>query len=127
MIYLYSIGLVCLIICCGLLVGTGLGKVELNILQYGSGSILGIYLLYLVKVIYIDDVNKNIRFSDEIDFNKPNKKEIMEENKRNDTNNKCGSNKNIFGKEFSPNAPSDATLEKIKKTVVLNDKHCLQD
>ena len=37
----------------------------------------GIYLLYLIKVVYIDNVNRNVRFSDEVDFNKPDKNDIL--------------------------------------------------
>ena len=80
MIYLHSLGLVTLIISFGMMVGVVLEKITLNVMYIGVGIILGIYLLYLIKVVYVDNVNKNIRFSDEIDFNKPDKS-LIQKNK----------------------------------------------
>lgn len=126
MIYLHSIGLVCLLICCGFMVGVVLGRVDLNVMYFGCGGILGIYLLYLLKIKYVNNINRNKRFSDEIDFNKPDKKLISENQRLNDQN-KAGCKNNSGLPEFSPYSPSDGTIDKIRNTVVLNDETCLQN
>tara|TARA_B100000963_G_C22521650_1_gene623344 strand:- start:293 stop:1102 length:810 start_codon:yes stop_codon:yes gene_type:complete len=123
MIYLHSIGLVCLLISCGLMIGTVLGKVETSVLYFGVGSILGIYLLYLIKVIYVDNINRNTRFSDEVDFNKPDKK-LIAENARKDASNSEGCRPE---EELRPEVENDLDLEKIKRTVVLNNESCLKN
>lgn len=126
MIYLYSIGLVCLIICLAIMVIVLVRNLELKIMYFGVAIILGIYLLYLLKVIYVDNVNRSQRFMDEIDFNKPDKKFIAM-NQANAANNQNGCGGGSSLPEFSPYAPSDAAIQKIRRTVVLNDDTCLQD
>ena len=96
MIYLHSIGLVCLLICCGFMVGVVLEKVDLNVMYFACGGILGIYLLYLMKVKYVDNINRNKRFSDEIDFNKPDKKLIAENERLNNNGSGCNRNNSKF-------------------------------
>ena len=124
MIYLHILGLICLLICCGFMVGVVLEKIELNVMYFSCGGILGIYLLYLLKVQYVDNINRNMRFSDEIDFNKPDKK-LIAENAR--INNQQGQGCRRETREFDPSAPSDGTIDKIRGTVVLNDSSCLQN
>ena len=63
--------------------GVVLEKVDLNVMYFACGGILGIYLLYLMKVKYVDNINRNRRFSDEADFNKPDKKLIAENERLN--------------------------------------------
>jgi hypothetical protein len=125
MIYLHSLGLVTLIISCGMMIGVVLEKIPLNSMYIGVGIILGIYLLYLVKVVYIDNVNKNIRFTNEVDFNKPDEN-LIQKNKDKELSKDGCSKKEI---EFSsiPEKENDETIEKIKNTVVESDKYCLKN
>ena len=125
MIYLHSLGLVTLIISFGMMVGVVSEKITLNVMYIGVGIILGIYLLYLIKVVYVDNVNKNIRFSDEIDFNKPDKS-LIQKNKDKELSKDGCSKKEI---EFSsiPEKENDETIEQIKNTVVESDKYCLKN
>ena len=126
MIYLYSIGLVCILICLGLMSIVLIKNLELKVMYFGVATILGIYFLYLLKVVYVDNVNRSNRFMDEIDFNKPDKKAIaMNQLETNRNQNGCGGRNSL--PEFSPNAPSDADIDKIRRTVVLNEGTCLQD
>ena len=126
MIFLHGLGLVCLIICCGFMLGVVLEKVELSVMYSACGGILGIYLLYLLKVHYVDNINRNKRFSDEIDFNKPDEN-LIAENVRSSNNSENGCNRNNSLREFDPTAPSDGTIDQIRNTVVLNDETCLQN
>ena len=85
-----------------------------------------IYLLYLLEIKYVDNINRNKRFSDEIDFNKPDKKFIAENQRLNNNGSGCNRNNSSLP-EFSPYAPSDGTIDQIRSTVVLNDETCLQN
>ena len=127
MIYLHILGLICLLICCGFMIAVVLEKVELNVMYFACGGILGIYLLYLLKVNYVDNINRNKRFSDEIDFNKPDEELIAKKLKSNNSENGCNRNDDDIPPEFDPTAPSDGTIDEIRSTVVLNDETCLQD
>ena len=91
------------------MIGTVIGKVETSV-YFGVGSALGIYLLYFIKVIYVDNINRNTRFSDEVDFNKPDKK-LIAENARKDGSNSEGCRPEA---ELRPEVKNDLDLEKIK-------------
>lgn len=122
MIYIHIIGLVKLIILCGLMMGVVLGKITLTQLYISAGLICSVFLLYIFKIVYVDNINKNIRFDNEFDFNKPDAKLIMENQALNQLPGDC-KRKEI--PEFKPTVEQDADLEKIKKTVDLNDESCL--
>ena len=88
LIYLHALGLVTLLVCLGLMSAVVTGKMELKGMIIGCGVILVLFLLYLVKVVYIDNVNRNINMG-ELDFNKPSKEESVDEVGLNENNGGC--------------------------------------
>jgi hypothetical protein len=122
LIYLHALGLVTLLICLGLLSAVVTGKMPLKNMIIGCGIILVLFLLYLVKVVYIDNVNRNIRYGDEIDFNKPTKEQSTDEVSIDSGEGGCARNAAV--PEFLPQAESDELLEQVKQTANVNNNTC---
>jgi hypothetical protein len=127
MIYLHSLGLIALIISIGMMIGAVLGKIPLNIMYIGCFGVLSIYLLYIVKVVYVDNINKNIRFADEVDFNKPDKNLIPETKKTEKDAEGCAKNSN------DPHIPlpndkeaSEDIDTQIRNSTIQNEGSCLK-
>ena len=89
----------------------------------GCGVILVLFLLYLVKVVYVDNVNRNLRYGDELDFNKPTKEQSTDEVSIDSEEGGCARNEDV--PEFLPHAETDELLEKVKKTADVNADKCL--
>lgn len=125
LIYLHTLGLITLIICLGLMVSVVLERISQRNMIIGCGIILFIFLLYLVKVVYVDNVNQSVRYDNEVDFNKP--KGVQEGNgvnRNNDNENNEGCRKEETV-EFNPQGQKDEVLEQIKQHANVNDTTCL--
>lgn len=123
LIYLHTLGLITLLICLGLISAVVTGKMPLKNMIIGCGIILVLFLLYLVKVVYIDNVNRNIRYGDEIDFNKPTKEQATDEVSIDSEEE--GGCKNADIPDFLPQAETDQLLEKVIETANVNESKCL--
>merc|ERR1711935_1095937 len=54
MIYLHIIGFVCFLLCSCLVVLTLIKKIQMRIMYIGCGTILLLFFIYLIKVVYVD-------------------------------------------------------------------------
>lgn len=125
LIYLHVLGLVTLLVCLGLMSAVVTGQMPLKAMIVGCGIILVIFLLYLLKVVYIDNVNRNQRYGDELDFNKPTKEEASSSTSNSDNNGQNCRSRDF--NNFAAKANDDELLEKVKKTANIQDenKRCL--
>lgn len=124
LIYLHTLGLITLIICIGLMVSVVLGRMTQKHMIIGCGVILLIFLLYLIKVVYVDNVNKSVRYDNEVDFNKPNNdKAGVGTNNDNNNNQECGNQQDA--PEFMPQSDTDEVLQQIQQHANVNEGNCL--
>jgi hypothetical protein len=121
LVYLHFLGLLCLIICIGLMIYCGLGYMTVHGMFISCCFILIIFLLYLVKVIFVDSVNQSYRYIHKKDFNKPSGTEIQITDRREENNDGC------VRKTGMPEAEQDELMDKIKKTADLNEDTCLKN
>ena len=70
------------------------------------------YLLYLIKVVYLDNVNQSSRYNNKFNFNNPNKTKLEDEESL-DSSNNSGCQGNTNKPEFKPE--NDEVLKKIKQ------------
>ena len=89
-IYLHVIGFVCFLLCSCIMILTLIKRIQMKIMYMGCGTILLLFFIYLIKMVYVDNINQSIRDSNNKDFNKPSQEEIskMTKNLDYDTN-KC--------------------------------------
>jgi hypothetical protein len=126
LIYLHTLGLITLIICLGLMVSVVLGRISQKNMIVGCGIILVLFLLYLVKVVYVDNVNKSIRYNNEVDFNKPDGlREDDGINADTQNNNNDGSCNIVEETRFGPTKQEDEVMKEIAEHANINDGECL--
>jgi len=126
LIYLHVMGLISLLICCGLMISVLLEKIPIKTMFIVSGVILSLYLLYLIKVVYLDNVNQSSRYNNKFNFNNPNKTKLEDEESL-DSSNNSGCQGNTNQPEFKPqNAENDEVLKKIKQHANVNEGSCLK-
>lgn len=125
LIYLHTLGLITLIICLGLMVSVVLERISQRNMIIGCGVILLVFLLYLVKVVYVDNVNQSVRYDNEVDFNKPEGAEDGKGTNNSENNNNQGCVAEEEQPEFNPQAENDEVLQQIKEHANVNDSSCL--
>lgn len=126
LIYLHTLGLITLIICLGLMISVVLERITQKHMIIGCGIILFVFLLYLVKVVYVDNVNKSVRYDNEVDFNKPEGvKGGLGTNNDSENNDNQGCVPEEEKPEFIPQADTDEVLQQIKQHANVNDTTCL--
>jgi ribosomal protein S15P/S13E len=123
LIYLHVMGLISLLICCGLMISVLLEKIPIKTMFIVSGGILSLYLLYLIKVVYLDNVNQSSRYNNKFNFNNPNKTKLEDEESL-DSSNNSGCQGNTNKPEFKPE--NDEVLKKIKQHANVNEGSCLK-
>ena len=119
LIYLHVLGLVTLLVCLGLMSAVITGQMPIKTMIMGCGVILVLFLLYLVKVVYIDNINRSLRYGNELDFNKPTKEESSESVSSSDNNGQGCRAQSLT--DFSAQSEDDELLKKVKATANLNE------